>query len=333
MSRRILPLVCLLLAGCFSLETKDNPYVITAPPAPSSIRTIPHTFALEMLSARQASSVTVNAFSTGKLKTRGEAVSSLKSYNAKVKLDIPVYLIKHSKEGYILFGSGLSTDEKRRPNTALKQVVKFLASFNYEFSYKQKKNRDIVSQLKKSGIEPKDIRWIIVPYWGPGTVGMLDHFPEATVVVSRREWEWHKEQEGGAPGPIAPSVFEGKVKLQLIDINNKPPFGAFENGVDLFKDSSLFLVNLPGRTPGNMGLWMNLDRGPALLTGGATFVVDNYLDLSLPVKGKLVDLEAYWLSLHIIKTMREGVPQLVVLPGNDLTPITLAHRDDITRTK
>jgi hypothetical protein len=82
-----------------------------------------------------------------------------------------------------------------------------------------------------------------------------------------------------------------------------------------------------------MGAWLNLDGGPALLTGGATFVVDNYLDLRLPVKDKITDLDSYWLSLHIIKAMRRDVPQLVVLPGNDLTPIRLANRPDITESK
>ena len=33
--------------------------------------------------------------------------------------------------------------------------------------------------------------------------------------------------------------------------------------------ASLILVALPGRTPGTLGLWANLDGGPALLAGSA----------------------------------------------------------------
>ncbi|MFH2202295.1 MAG: hypothetical protein ABIJ96_04205 [Elusimicrobiota bacterium] len=330
--RRALPAFCVLvLAGCFSLAEKKNPYLIAPPEKPTTIRTLHHTFALQMLSERRAASVSLQAFNTGTLRTRGEAVSALKSYNAKVKLDVPAFLIKHSKQGWILFGTGLSPQRERRPGEALVRVVKFLASFDYTFRYEQKKGRDIVAQLREEGISPAEIRWIIVPYWDAATVGMLDSFPGATVVVNRREWEWQQEAAAAKPGPLAPAVFAGKIKLQFVDMHNQPAFGAFENGVDFFGDGSLYLVSLSGRTPGSIGAWLNLDNGPVLLTGGAAFVVDNYMDFALPVKDKIFDLEYYWHSLHVIHAMRRGVPQVVVFPGNDLVPLRLSARSDISR--
>lgn len=322
----------LFSAGCFSLESKDNPYLIDPPPKPEVIREIPHTFALSMLSGRGAG-LTLTALNTGTLAARGEAVSALKSYSSKVKLDVPVFLIRHGKKGLILFSTGLSPNKKRRPDEGLLNMVKFLASFDYGFRFKQKKGEDTVSLLKKAGIAAEDVSYIIVPYWDAGTVGLLDAFPNAKVAISRREWEWRKEVEEKRKSPLDTSVFEGKISLRLVDINNQPPFGAFENGLDFFEDGSVFLVNLPGRTPGNMGVWLNLDGGPVLLTGGATFVVDNYLDLALPVKGKVADLQSYWLSLHAISAMRAGVPQLVVFPGNDLAPLKLVNRSDIRRLR
>jgi len=99
--RALFALCALALTGCFSLAEKENPYLITPPERPAAIRTLHHTFALQMLSERRAASVTLRAFNTGTLRTRGEAVSSLKSYNSKVKLDIPAFLIKHSKQGWM----------------------------------------------------------------------------------------------------------------------------------------------------------------------------------------------------------------------------------------
>lgn len=323
----------LVMTGCFSLKEQQNPHLIDPPGKPTAIRTIPHTFALGLLSGRSTSEVTMRAFNTGVLKTRGEAVSSLKSYNAKVRLDVPAFLIKHSEEGYVLFGTGLSPKAKHRPSDSVVRFLKFLASFDYTFRYNQKKDRDLLSQIKKEGISPSEIRWVVVPYWGAEIVGMLESFPEATVLVSRREWEWKisKRKRGSPPGPLDPIYFEGKINVKLLDMHNQPAFGAFENGLDIFKDGSIILVGLPGRTPGNIGAWINLDGGPVLLTGGATYVVDNYLDLALPVKGKFTDLEEYWQSLHVISAMRKGVPQLIVLPGNDLAPLSLVTRTDIRR--
>ena len=162
---------------------------------------------------------------------------------------------------------------------------------------------------------------------------MLDAFPEAKVVIARSEWDWRKSKESKPPGPLDPGSFEGKVKFEFVDPRSAPALGAFENGLDLFKDGSLFLVDLPGRSPGNMGLWANLDEGPVLLTGGAAFVLDNTLDLALPVKGKIDDLGDYWRSLHLIRAMSAAVPRLVVFPGNDLTPLKLVRRKDIRAGK
>ncbi|MDE2290974.1 MAG: hypothetical protein KGL53_02730 [Elusimicrobia bacterium] len=99
--------------------------------------------------------------------------------------------------------------------------------------------------------------------------------------------------------------------------------------MDLLGDGSLFLVSLPGRTPGTMGLWVNTDGGPVLLTGSAAYVLDNYLDLALPVKGRFHDLDEYWRSLWMIQAAMKGVPRLTVVPGNDLAPLRLSGRTDI----
>ncbi|MEE8424709.1 MAG: hypothetical protein V3S11_02710 [Elusimicrobiota bacterium] len=322
----------LMLGGCLPEIPQKNPYLLEPPPAPEGIREIPHTFALRMISGRAAKSVDLRVFDTGTIRARGEAVSSLKSYGAKIKMAAPAFLVRHSAEGLVLIGTGLSPEKKRRPSAEFLHAVRYLASLDYGFRYKQKRKQNLVSQLVRAGVDPADVKWLVVPYWDATTVGMLDAFPGAVVVISRREWEWRssKTKEGRPPGPLDPQAFKDKIKLRLVDLASEPAFGAFDNGHDLFGDKSLVLVSLPGRTPGNMGVWVNLDRGPALFTGGAAFVVDNYLDLALPVKGKIHDLEDYWRSLHIVQAMMKAVPRLVVIPGNDLTPLKLAGtRPDI----
>ncbi|MFH1723802.1 MAG: hypothetical protein ABII00_04170 [Elusimicrobiota bacterium] len=324
-ARPLAAVLAVLVAGCLPEIPQKNPHLLEPPPPPGGIRDLPHTFALGLITGREAGSVTMRVFNTGTIRTRGEAVSALKSYHAKIELDVPVFLIRHSAQGLVLFGTGLSSDAGRRPRSVLDAVRP------YAFRYKQKKGRDIVSRLRAGGTAPEDIRWVVVPNLEPDSAGMVDAFPAATVVVSRREWEWRKARvSGGAPpDPLSPASLEGRLRLRLVDLANSPAFGTFENGMDLFGDGSLYLVSLPGRSPGNMGLWANLDGGPVLLTGGVAYVVDNYLDLALPVKERIQDLEEYWRSLHIIRASARGVPRLVVFPGNDLTPLSLSGRSDI----
>ncbi|MFC1679274.1 hypothetical protein ACFL2T_03605 [Elusimicrobiota bacterium] len=281
---------------------------------------------LGLLTRRQTKGVSLEAYSAGILRVRGEVVSSMKSYHAKLKLPVLVVLIRHPKQGLILFGTGLSPDRERRKQRIWDPLMP------HSVRYKLKKGGDIVSQLNEANVATGDVKWVILPFLGPESAGMIDSFPNATVVVTRREWEWRKSllSEGESPGPLDPGSLEGRIRLRLEDLANKPAFGPFENGMDLFKDGAVFLVGLPGRTPGNMGLWVNLDGGPVLLTGGAAYVVDNFLDLALPVKGRFTDLDEYWRSLHIIQAARRDIPQLVVVPGNDLSSLrTASGRSDI----
>jgi len=267
----------------------------------------------------------MEVFDTGEVRTRGEVVSALKSFHARVSLDIPVFLIRHSNEGLILFGTGLSPKKERQRHRLWDP---FLPK---GFKYKQKKGRDIVSQLRARGVGEKDVKLVIIPYFSAESAGMIDAFPEARVVISRREWQWREslERDSRAKEPLSPTLLRSRIKLESVAIGNSPAFGPFENGIDLLQDGSLILVSLPGRTPGNMGLWVNLDEGPVLLTGGASYVVDNYLDLSLPIRERVGDLDEFWRSLHIIQAAARDIPRLIVVPGNDLTPLRLLRRKDV----
>jgi len=329
--RRALPaaLAALLIAGCLPelpFQEGKNPHLLIPPETPEGIRKIPISFPVDLVNDRRAQSVTMDVFRAGAIKVRGEAVSSLKSYHSKIEMDVPVFLIRHSSAGYILVGTGLSTDKSRRKENILD------AFLPYSFAYRLKRKEDIVTQLARFGIAENEIRWIFLPYLDIDTGGMLDAFPEATVVLSRAEWEYRKslQKPGAAGGFLSPSAMEARLRIEPADVGLAPGFGSFENGLDFFGDGSVYLVSLPGRTPGNFGVWVNLDEGPVLLTGGATYVVDNYLDRALPVKGKLVDLEDYWRSLHIIRAMRQSMPRLQIFAGSDLSSLAVPRRSDLT---
>lgn len=318
-----------ILAGCLPElpEGKKNMWAVKPPKPPTDIRKIPHTFSLALTSGRRADSVRLDALATGQVRTRGETVSSMKSWHAKLKLDAPAFVVRHSSAGVVLFGTGLSPDAARRPDNYLSVLEQ------RPWTYSRKKGQDAVSQLASMGIGVEDVRWVVLSSLEPEQIGMVDAFPEAQVVVSRREWEWRKGRmkPTDKAWALSPEALEAALgsRLQLVDLSDKPSFGPFENGLDLFSDGSLVLISLPGRTPGTLGLWVNLDEGPILMTGSATYVLDNYLDLALPVQGRFDDLEEYWRSLYCIKAAMRGVPRLTVVPGNDLSPLRLSGRKDV----
>lgn len=279
-------------------------------------------FLEELIVHRKASGVTMTVFNTGSVRARGASVSSMKSWSAKVRLDVPVFLIRHPTQGTVLFDTGLSTSSAKRLNSLLTGLA---ATFD------SASGQDAASQLKAFGVDPSTVSWVILSHLHLDHAGSVDLFPNATVVVSKKEWEAQKARMSlkRSAREFDPAAHEGRLKLKLVGFDGAKPLGTFDRAVDLFEDGALFLIDLPGHTPGSIGAWVNLDGGPVLLAGDASWIVDNHMDLALPAARAIGDLDAYGRSLHAMRAMQEAVPRLVIFPGHDLTPRVLSGRPDL----
>jgi glyoxylase-like metal-dependent hydrolase (beta-lactamase superfamily II) len=310
----------LALCGCGGVITPPKPP--KPAPAPRDIPEIPRSFALEQTTRRKVDGLKIQVFDTGSAVVRGGAVSSMKSWRSKTKIEVPVFLIKHPREGYILFDTGL-------PPQIAEDAAGYMGRVNHMLiPFEQKKGQDAAAQLTAAGVPPDQVKYVVISHLHFDHAGMIDAFPNATVLVDKREWEAQKRKPGHGFIPV--DTLEGKLKLRLVDLSGEPSYGPFDHGLDLFKDGTVYLLDLAGHTPGNMGLWASLDDGPVLLAGDASWVLDNHQDLALPIKGHIFDLDQYWRRLYQMKYAQEAVPQLVIFPGHDLQPLTLQPRKDVT---
>lgn len=314
--RRALLLVVLAALAC---GVPNRPL----PVLQRTVRTVSRSFIEETITRRRVSGVTMKIFNTGGIHTRGAAVSSLKSWSSKVRLDVPAFAIQHPDQGIVLFDAGLT------PETA--KVLNRGALTGLVVRFDAPAGRDLLTQLKKDGTPPEDVRWIILSHLHLDHLADLSAFPKATVVVSRQEWDDAKRRQKEKPDAknFDPAAWESKLRLRLVDLSGEGPYGAFDHSLDLFADGSVILVSVPGHTPGSIGAWLNLDGGPALLAGDAAWVVDNYMDLAMPHDRGMQDPAAYRRSLEMIRAMQEVMPRLVVFPGHDLTPRKLSNREDL----
>lgn len=288
-----------------------------------TVRAVSPSFIEGTITNRKVSGVTIRIYNTGSIHTRGAAVSSLKSWSAKVKLDVPVFAIHHPDQGVVLFDVGLTSETVRTLNGGVLTglVVRFDSAAG----------ADALTQLNADGTAPEAVRWIILSHLHLDHVGDLAAFPKATVVVSKREWEdaKRKRQEKADPKQFDPQAWESRLRLRLVDMDGEAPYGAFDHGLDLFSDGSVILVALPGHTAGSIGAWANLDGGPVLLAGDSAWVVDNYMDLALPHERAMASPADYRRSIEMIRAMQQALPRLVVFPGHDLTPRKLSDRTDL----
>ena len=307
---RFLGAALILLAGC-------GPRAALKPEA-GDIRPLPKFFLQELVTRRGASGLSLSVYDTGSATVPGELLSELKSPRSRVKLSLPAFLIKHPERGVLLFDAGLPPRGGGGPG-----------EFGAAFSPSAK--GDLVSQLGQSGVRPEDVRWVVLSHLHWDHTGRLDAYPNATVVADRREWDAQaaKTRLGPLPGEFDPAAMEAGLRLKLVDLSSAPPYGVFDRALDLFADGSVILLDLSGHSPGSLGLWANLDSGPVLLAGDASWVLDNHQDLALPGARTMHDAVQYRRKLVMMNRMAAEVPQLVVFPGHDLMPLKLQPRTDI----
>lgn len=268
----------------------------------------------------------LRVYRTATIETRGGAVSSIKSWMSKVKLDVPAFVLRHPVHGPIVFDTGLDPVMETEPKKKMGRLNYWLVPFDV------KPGQNLAAQMKRDGIAPELVKWVVISHLHLDHAGMIDAFPNATVVVDKREWEhWKNLKESDRrKADLNPAELEPKIaKLKLVDLSGAPAFGPFDHALDLLGDGSAMVVDLSGHTAGSVGLWLNLAEGPVLLAGDASWILDNHEDLALPIKGHIFDLDDYWRRLYQLRDAQEAAPRLVIFPGHDLAPLKLRPRADV----
>jgi hypothetical protein len=310
------------LAGCAEIGLEPNG--VAAPPAPRpalrAAREASATFGASLIAHRKVDGLRVEIFVVGEGKVRGSMLSELKSPEARLTPPVTAVLIRHPKEGSLLFGAGLPEDMGGLGARRLRGSA--LAPF------KEQAGHDLVSRLAAAGVPVEEVKWVILPDLAPEWAGRPGAFPNASIAVSSQAWLNPKRRalERDMPDPRA---FIPEERLKLQDFSSAKPYGTFDHGIDLFKDGTVILIDLDGGAAGGMGAWINLDSGPILLTGPAAFVYDNIFDQALPDKKFVVDISSFAWNARAMRLVSEAAPRLVILPAHDLSTLKLSPRPDI----
>lgn len=316
----------LVLAGCAQLNQLGLvPNGVPPPPAPRPVlraeRAPSATFGASLIAHRRADGVKLDILVVGEGRVRGNLVSELKSPEARLKPPVLAFLVRHPTKGALLFGAGLPED---LGGLGAKKVQGAALS-----PFTVKPGQDLPSRLEARGVKAEDVRWVILPDLAPEWAGRAGAFPEAAVLVSSPAWSNPRRRalEADLPDPRA---FVPEERLKLIDFSGSKPYGPFDHAVDLLDDGTVLLVDLDGGAAGGMGLWLNLDSGPVLLTGPAAFVYDNVFDDALPDAKFVVDVSSFAWNTRAMRLAQEAVPRLLIVPAHDLSTLKLAPRPDVT---
>lgn len=117
---------------------------------------------------------------------------------------------------------------------------------------------EVAPQLRSRGLEPQQVRRVVLSHLHTDHVGGLDAFTHADVVVSRVEWQ-RATGVGGRIRGYLPQYWPASIEPTLVDFEG-PAFGPFDSSHDVAGDGLLLLVPTPGHTPGHASLLVRGER-------------------------------------------------------------------------
>jgi glyoxylase-like metal-dependent hydrolase (beta-lactamase superfamily II) len=122
-------------------------------------------------------------------------------------------------------------------------------------------------QLRRSGIEPGDVRWVALSHLHTDHIGGLAPFVRSEVLVTRTEWERAQGLAGQLRGYL-PQHWPPGLQPRLVDFTG-PAVGPFRASFDIAGDGRLVLVPAPGHTEGHAALLVRGQDRDFLLAGDA----------------------------------------------------------------
>ncbi len=216
-------------------------------------------------------------------------------------------LVKHPK-GIFLFDSGFGKNVDDHIKT-MPWLMQKLTTYEKEVP--------AAEQLRRGGIKQDQISAIYISHSHWDHISGLEDFPGVPVQMPATELEF-----------IRGHRYSGLIDLLLDKLNVKTfefaerPYENFDRSYDLYDDSSVVFVPLPGHTDGSTGMFVNLPSGKRFFfTGDLTWALEG---IQLPAERpwlarRLVDFDEAGVRRSIVKVyyLMKKYPGMVIVPAHD----------------
>jgi len=180
---------------------------------------------------------------------------------------------------------------------------------------------EIGPQMRAMGLDPNDVRWVLLTHLHTDHAGGLAHFPKAEHLVSRREYANAAGTLGlvrGYPSNRWPRWFNPT----LIDMQPQP-VAPFPDSYPVTQAGDVRFVPTPGHTAGHLSVLVTTSEVNYFLAGDASYT--QALMLAGQVDGVAPDRLVARQTLERVRAFCQAAPT-VYLPAHDPdTPDRLAN--------
>jgi glyoxylase-like metal-dependent hydrolase (beta-lactamase superfamily II) len=183
--------------------------------------------------------------------------------------------------------------------------------------------QEIGPQLRGLGIEPGDVRWVVMTHLHTDHAGGLHHFPRNQILVTRTELEFASGFRGRARGYVANRNWPEWFRPNAIELEPEP-FGPFPESLRLTKAGDVTLVPVPGHTPGQIGVLVEDGDHTVFLAGDSSYSQE--LMLRGKVDGVGADEEAERMTHERIRAFAADNPTVYLVAHDPETGVRLAER-------
>lgn len=224
---------------------------------------------------------------------------------------VPAFFIRHPGAGALLVDTGLhasiSSDPKQNFGRAAAWAVRPQLA----------PGEDVPAQLRSRGIDPREVRVVILTHLHVDHASAVSEFPNATFIVSAFEWEAATTDRNPTLRAYRPAQFDYVFDYRTVDfagagVNSYATFG---RTFDLFGDGSIRLAYTPGHSAGHMSVVCHLRDRDFVIAGDAVYTERQLTGKTEPAEP--ADRHNWRRSRQELQLFAREFPEAIIVPGHD----------------
>ena len=227
-----------------------------------------------------------------------------------LEFPVPAYLFEYPHAGAVLIDTGfhpsVAVDPKKNLGRLSPTVLK---------EVRMEPEQSASAQLRARGIEPAQVKVVIMTHLHMDHASAISDFPGATFVLSRAEWAaaTSQSQRDG----YVKRQFDHAFDYRLLDFEGPEAesFATFGRSFDPFGDGSVRCVYTPGHTLGHLSVVLRLRRREALVAADAVYLRRDLNETRL--NHRPADDHLSERSLREIRQYKRETPDALIIPGHD----------------